>query len=265
MLSELKDFNPQYYLIFGIILGLSLAAPGFLYALRRKALARGGASRKLISSEIFSLFASVYAFFLGFAIVTLWGAYGSARSLVSAEAGAVMVAYRLSVPLPGSEGFRQALVAYSKAVVEDEWPAMDRDQSMSVRASDRLGDVWEAFYAMRPKAADDQSYYTGLGQAVADLNRQRVARSQTLSGNLYPPVWIILGFGLLGVFVGLLLTNPEQTRSQVAMEIIVAFLMFSCVYFIVDIATPFSGVLNVSSAPFTEVHAGMLTLQGAPH
>lgn len=262
--TQFHDFSPDYLVVFGVILGMSLAAPGVLYALRRKTMTHGSASRKLISSEIFSLFASVYAFFLGFAIITLWGAYGSAKELVSAEAGALMVTYRLATPLPGSEGFRQSLVEYSRAVVEDEWPAMDRDLNMSERASDRLGDVWQAFYAMRPAGPLDQPYYVGLGQALADVNRQRVARSQTLSGNLSPPVWVILAFGLFGVFVGLLLTNPEQTRSQVALEIIVAFLMFSCVYFILDIATPFSGVLNVSPGPFTEVHARMLTLQAAP-
>ncbi|MFP5223198.1 MAG: hypothetical protein ACLGSA_12985 [Acidobacteriota bacterium] len=58
---------------------------------------------------------------------------------------------------------------------------------------------------------------------------------------------------------------PGRAGLSLALEIIVAFLMFSCVYFIMDIATPFFGVMNVSSAPFTEVHAGMLTLHGAPH
>jgi len=73
---------------------------------------------------------------------------------------------------------------------------------------------------------------------------------------------VILGFGLIGVFVGLLLTNPEQTRSQVAMGIIVAFLVFSCVYFIIDIDTPFSGALTVSPAPFIKVQAHMIAHLG---
>ena len=263
MMPTVKEFSSEYLAVFGLILALSLGLPGLLFALRRKAMPLARADKKLMSSEIFSLFASVYAFFLGFSIITLWGVFVSAKSLAGAESGHALAAYRLSAPLPGSEPLRLALIAYAKSVVEDEWPLMARDAVMSERSSERMDDVWKAFYAMHAGAGNDSSLYAGLGQTLAQVNAARLSRSQTLAGNLYPPVWVILFFGLGGVFVGLLLTNPEQTRSQVVLEVIVAFLVFSCVYFIVDISTPFSGILNVTPEPFQEAHARMLTLQGA--
>lgn len=262
MFTELKSFSPEYLMVFSIIFGMSLAIPAMLYALRRRTLKSPASSRKLISSEIFSLFATVYAFFLGFAIVTLWGTFVSAKNYVNAEAGAVLVSYHLSMPLEHSHGFRQALADYAKSVVDDEWPSMDRDSSMSEQSVKSFDKIWDSFYHMKPADKESYSLYASVGQSLAEINRQRLSRAQTLSGNLYPPVWVILGFGMVGVLVGLLLTNPEQTGSQVAMEVIVVFLILSCVYFIVDISTPFSGVLNVSAEPFREVHAKILTLQG---
>ncbi|MBI4805546.1 MAG: DUF4239 domain-containing protein [Desulfovibrio sp.] len=262
MFTELKGFNPEYLVVFSIIFGLSLAIPALLYALRRPTLKATAASRKLISSEIFSLFATVYAFFLGFSIVTLWGTFVSAKNSVNSEAGAVLVSYHLSMPLENSRGFRQTLEDYTKSVVDDEWPIMDGQRSMSEQSLRHLDEIWEAFYRMKPADKESYSLYASVGQSLAEISRHRLSRAQTLSGNLYPPVWVILWFGVFGVFVGLLLTNPEQTGSQVAMEVIIVFLILSCVYFIVDISTPFSGVLNVSPEPFQNIHAKIITLQG---
>jgi hypothetical protein len=260
MSPELDAFNPQYLKVFAAILCLALAVPGLLFVLRRRTIGRQAGPRKLLSSEIFSLFASLYAFFLGFSIVTLWGGFVSAKNVVNAEAGAVVTTARLSVPLDRSAPFRQALGVYVKSVIEDEWPAMDRDDAMSERSSELFADVWSAYYAMKPADKDSWSQYSGVGQSLAEINRQRFSRSQTLSGNLYPPIWLILAFGLVGVFAGLLLTNPEQTTTQVFMEIVVAFMVFSCVYLISDLATPFSGVLSVGPGPFQEVYSRLLAM-----
>jgi len=262
MFTEFRGFSLEYLVVFSIIFGVSLAIPALLYALRRRTLKASVAYKKLISPEIFSLFATVYAFFLGFSIVTLWGTFVSAKNSVNAEAGAVLVSYHLSMPLENSRRFQQALADYTKSVVDDEWPFMDQQRSMSEQSFKYLDEIWDAFYGMRPMEKEAYSLYAAVGQSLAEVSRHRLSRAQTLSGNLYPPVWIILWFGIFGVFVGLLLTNPEQTGSQVAMEIIIVFLILSCVYFIMDISTPFSGVLNVSAEPFQNVHAKIITLQG---
>jgi len=245
------DFNPRYYLIFGFIFLLALACSAMLYALRGKTL-REARDKKLMSPEIFALFASVYAFFLGFSIVTLWGTFVSTKALVASEAAAVLSSARLSMPLENSIDFRRALSGYSASVVNDEWPLMAKNDQMSEKSSALFAQAWEAYYAMsRENGASP--LYARVGQQLADAGSFRIARAQNLSGNLYPPVWIILALGVAGVLVGLLLTNPEQRRPQVIMEVIVAFLIFSCVYFILDIDTPFSGVLNVTPWPFQDV------------
>ena len=74
--------------------------------------------------SVFSFFTTIYAFFLGFAIVTLWSAFLTAQANVTREADSLLVAFRISKTLPNSGTFRQALTDYVKSVVADEWPAM---------------------------------------------------------------------------------------------------------------------------------------------
>lgn len=263
MFSGPRDFNLQYLMVFLVILATSLALPALLYLLRRKTLARLDRKGQLITPEIFSFFASLYAFFLGFSIVTLWGNYTSTKSCVAQEASAVLASYRLSLPLDGSEPFRLALTDYTRALIDEEWPTMNDTDSMSERCTDLLRTAWKKFAAMKPRDKGDNAVYTAVGNALSDVSRQRMLREVALTGNLYPPVWVILVFGAGAVFVGLFLTNPEQTKSQVCIEIIVAFLVLSCLYFITDIDTPFSGIITITPDALRDVHATLLTLQGA--
>lgn len=263
MLEDLKDFNPLYLSVFGAIFALSLAIPAALSRLRRRTLVRAGVTRRLFSPEIFSLFATVYAFFLGFSIATLWSNYNAAKSDVTLEAAACLNTYRLSYSLPGGEGLRASLDAYLTSVLDDEWPQMRATNTMSERTAALFEDAWRALRAAKPQDKADNTFHAAVGQGLADMGRLRLARAQALSGNLYPPVWVVLVFGLFAVLVGLFLTNPEQTKSQMAMEVIVGFLIFSCLFFISDIATPFSGIIIISNAPMLDAHATLHALAAA--
>ncbi|WP_243438953.1 DUF4239 domain-containing protein [Fundidesulfovibrio soli] len=263
MLESFQNFGDQYKVVFGLILAASLAMSALLYLLRGRTLARSPRKDHRFAPEIFSLFASMYAFFLGFSIVTLWSNYTATKSCVVQEAGALLTTYRLSLALDGSGAFRSGLMAYARSVVDDEWKTMNASNTMSLHASEQLSESWRAFVAVKPVDKGDISLYTAVGNALSEVSRNRQLREQALQGNLYAPIWVILIFGALAVLLGLFLCNPEQTRSQVCMEVIMIFLILSCLFFIQDIDTPFSGIITIASRPFTDVHAAMLTLAGA--
>ncbi|WP_243311701.1 DUF4239 domain-containing protein [Fundidesulfovibrio agrisoli] len=263
MFESLQNFGDQYKVVFGLILATSLAMSALLYLLRGRTLARSPRKDHRFAPEIFSLFASMYAFFLGFSIVTLWSNYTATKSCVVQEAGALLTTYRLSQTLDGSGAFQSRLMAYARSVVDDEWKTMNATDNMSLHASEQLSESWREFIAMKPADKGDMSLYTSVGTSLTEVSRNRQLREQALQGNLYAPIWVILIFGALAVLLGLFLSNPEQTKSQVCMEVIVVFLILSCLFFIQDIDTPFSGIITISSRSFTDAHAAMLTLAGA--
>ncbi|MFP5240159.1 MAG: DUF4239 domain-containing protein [Acidobacteriota bacterium] len=263
MLESFHNFADQYKVVFGFILASSLAMSALLYMLRGRTLARSPRKEHRFAPEIFSLFASMYAFFLGFSIVTLWSNYTATKSCVVQEAGALLTTYRLSKTLDGSGAFQSGLTAYARSVVDDEWKTMNAANAMSQHTTEQLSDSWRAFIAMKPADKGDNTLYASVGNSLAEVSRNRQLREQALQGNLYAPIWVILIFGALAVFLGLFLSNPEQTKSQVCMEVIVVFLILSCLFFIQDIDTPFSGIITIPSTPFSDAHAAMLTLGGA--
>jgi hypothetical protein len=244
----------QFVILFSLITLISVLISGALLLIRR----RGGGrwrDQEHIQSPVFNFFTTLYAFFIGFAMVTLWSAFLNAKTNVTREADSMMIVYRIAKQLPNSEPFRQAVANYVKTVIDVEWGAMEKDV-MSPAAAQRFEDIWSQFYKLAPDPEKYSELYTNLTEAA----RQRSTRSNMLRGNLYPPIWVILIFGFLSVVYGLYFINRQPTVVSLIYEFMVIFLVLACIYFIYDIDTPFSGLVTVKPDAFQTVYLKMLSL-----
>jgi hypothetical protein len=227
---------------------------GALWLMRRKGGSRWR-SQEHIHSPVFEFFTTLYAFFIGFAMVTLWSAFLNAKTNVTREADSMMIVYHTAKHLPRSEPLRQAVANYVKTVIDVEWETMEKD-ALSPEAERRFEDIWSKFYEMAP----DPEKYSGLYTNLTEAARQRSTRGTMIQGNLYPPVWVILIFGFLSVTYGLYFINRQPTVVSLIYEFMVIFLVLACLYFIFDIDTPFSGLVNVKPDAFRTVYLKMLSL-----
>ena len=249
-----------FFLIFFIILALGLLITGLLYLLRRR-FAKTDLAVEHLHPSVFSFFTTIYAFFLGFAIVTLWSAFLTAQANVTREADSLLVAYRLSKTLPNSGAFRQSLTAYVKSVVDDEWPNMETHDAMSDRTQQSLDKVWDSFILLKPADKGDNDLYIEVGNRLSEASQQRLARTQLTQGNLYPPIWVIIVFGFITVLYGLYFNHMQQNAVRLTFDFMVIFVVLCCIYFIYDIDTPFSGYVVVKPDFFKLAYARMLALQ----
>ena len=249
-----------FFMIFSIILALSLALTGLLYLLRRRSAAAGPTFEPLHPS-VFSFFNTIYAFFLGFAIVTLWSTFLTTQANVTREADALLIAHRLSKILPESGAFRRSLLDYVQSVVEDEWPTMAASDTMSEKTQQSLEKVWDTYLLLRPAAKGDLDIYLEMGNRLSEASRQRLSRAISTQGNLYSPIWVIIVFGFFGVLFGLYFNHFQQNRVRLCFDFMVIFLVLCCIYFIWDIDTPFGGCITVKADIFKHVHAQMLALR----
>jgi hypothetical protein len=243
--------NP-FFILFSLITVISLLISGGLLLMRR----RGGGrwrSQEHIHPSLFNFFTTLYAFFIGFAMVTLWSAFLTAKTNVNREAESLMVVYRTAKHLPGSEAFRRTVANYVQTVIDVEWAEMGKD-IMSPEADQRFDDIWARFYELKDDPNKTSELYGNLNEA----DRQRSSRANILQGNLYPPVWVILIFGFISVVYGLYFINREPTLVSLIYEFMIIFLVLACVYFIFDLDTPFSGLITVKPEAFRTVYLKML-------
>ena len=244
----------DFLIIFFLIFVISALVAGGLMLIRRR-VGHRLKDQEYLHTSIFNFFTTLYAFFIGFAIVTLWSTFLTAKSNVNQEADSIITAYYTSRNLTNSEAFRQALKDYVKTVLEDEWPQMMHD-SMSQEASRRFYDILSKFSELGGNSDKIGGIYTNLTEA----GRQRLSRAITVKGNLYPTVWIILIFGFGSTVFGLILLNRQQTAVSIIFEFMVIFMVLSCLLFIFDIDTPFSGFIIVKPDAFNAIYQRMLGL-----
>ena len=243
--------------VFAIILLISLGTTGLLYLLRNYFAKAGRTAIDQIHPSVFSFFTSLYAFFLGFAIVTLWSAYLNVQANVAQEANSLLIAHHLSRDLPHPEGLQQALADYAKCVIDEEWASMEHDL-MSDKAGRLLGRVWEEFHRLRKSDDRNANIYSDIASRLSEASQQRSARALSLRGNLYPPIWVIVIFGFISVVYGLFFNHMPQSAAKLIFDFLVVFLVLSCIYFIYDIDTPFSGYVVVTPKVFQAAYAQML-------
>jgi hypothetical protein len=250
----------MFFLIFSTILTMSMALTGLLYFMRRR-FATAGLAIEHLHPSIFSFFTTIYAFFLGFAIVTLWSAFLSAQANVTREADNLLMAYRISKTLPNSEEFRQTLSDYVQSVVDDEWPTMANDLSMNQKTQDTWDKLWENFIPLKPADKGDNDVYLEIANFLSQASQHRLSRALLTRGNLYPLVWVIIIFGFLTMLYGVYYNHMQQNPVRLCFDFMVIFVVLSCIYFIHDIDTPFSGYVSVNSDAFKLILARMLALQ----
>jgi len=249
----LTPISSTLIIIFLIFISSALVSGSLLLIRRRFGHRLKG--QEHLDSSIFSFFTTLYAFFIGFAIVTLWSTFLTAKANVNREADALMVSYYTSRSLPNSQDFRRSLKDYVRTVLEDEWPQMEKD-SMSQEAGQRFDDVLAKLVGL----AGDADKIGAIYGSLAEAGRQRLFRATTVQSNLYPMVWIILIFGFGAVVFGLSLLNRQLTTVSLIFEFIVIFVVLVCLFFIYDIDTPFSGFITVQPDAFNTVYQKMLKL-----
>jgi hypothetical protein len=245
--------------VLAVLFSVTLALSGLMLLIRRWTGVHEGL-RDRIQSSPFGFFATLYAFFLGFAIVTLWTNFVNVKFNVTWEAYSLLSSYRLSQSLPNSDKFRQELVRYVKTVLDKEWKSME-EGSMSEEANHLMESAWNHFQELKPADKQDNPIFINIATTLNEARRQRLSRGLALSGNLYEPIWVIIIFGLFTTLFSLYFMHPDQNVIQIIFEFMVLFTLLACIYFIIDLDTPFSGLVRVPADAFQEVYQSMLALK----
>ncbi len=250
----------MFLLIFFTILVVSLLFTCLLYVLRR-CCANMDRPVEHLHPALFSFFTTIYAFFLGFALVTLWSAFLTTQSKVTQEADSLLAAYRLSKTLPDSGPFRLSLLTYVKSIIDEEWPAMEASDALSEKTQEIIEEMWKKFVLLKPTDPNNNDFYIEISNRLNAAAQQRLARGVLTRGNLYSPVWVIIVFGFATLLYGLYFNHIQQNKVRLIFDFMVIFVVLSCIYFIYDIDTPFSGYVTVKPDVFKLVYSRMLALQ----
>ena len=194
---------------------------------------------------------TTYAVILAFMLSGVWSNFQAALRNSEYEANTLVSFGRLGRALPASEREQVQRLAreYAKEMIDNEWPAMARQQ-LSDRSHQIMLELWTILPATQTTTPQQQ---TVVQQALADLSamsehrRIRVLESRT---QLPAILWIVLVLGAVLTVGASCLFGVDDFKVH-ALQVGALSLTISIVLVaIADIDHPFDGVVHVPPTSF---------------
>jgi len=197
------------------------------------------------ATGVYGIVGAGFAILLGFVVLLAFQRYWEAKSKASEEATAVFQQYQVAAlfrPERKRNRLWGELACYARAVVEDEWPAME-----SGRRS-RLVDLWVERMEAEVPAAEitTRSEETAYQQWFENAGKRDAARRERLleaDGSLPALLWIVLILAAVSVvaFTLLFADREERLLGQAISAGSVAAVVVSSLLAVVLLASPFGG------------------------
>ena len=209
---------------------------------------------------LLSALIGVYAVAAGLTAVAVWSNLVDAGSDVSREAAAIAVLYHDlgGYPPPVRQQGRRALIAYTKYVINVEWPLHQKGELPrdTLRIIDK---AQQALVSFEPVSEGQKILQAQVLRSYNQLLQAHWQRLQAVRDTALPAeLWIVVI--LLGAIAisSCFLLRVDSFTMHATVTLLVAAPIALVLYFIAVSDHPFQGGINVSAAPYREVLEKML-------
>jgi hypothetical protein len=200
------------------------------------------------------LIASLAALVLGLLIATAKGSYDAQSNIVKELSANVLLLDRV-LGKYGSETkeARELLRSVVQAIMDNLWPeASDRPANLAPGEARAAGDAtYDKIAALTPKDDAQRALKTRALDIAANLAQSRLRLFAGRDSSLPRPLLVVLVFWLTILFIGYGLLAPRNA-TVVAVLLVCTLSVSGAVFLLLELATPFAGIMRVSSAPLRD-------------
>ena len=166
---------------------------------------------------------TMFSVLLAFTIFYALQNYQRARDGGTMEAISVTELHNVADVLEGHDGTRLHgdLICYSRAVVSDEWPAMERGES-SAAVQGWVDKMVADFEATNPTNAKQEAAYSQWFDQQAQRRDGRRARAAEAAPSVPMPLWIVLGIGATAILT-YMCVQADRREGPVVQAVPIAF------------------------------------------
>lgn len=215
---------------------------------------RAGKSSSDHNSVLGYFFSSVgafYSFLLAFVVVNTWSSLTSAQTNIYEESSNLPgMYYNVSVfPDEHRIALQTTLKAYAHAVIDHEWPAMDRGEA-SPEVNRLLEDLRRQVLAIQPQNPQQSALYGAMLGHMGKLAATRRVRLNQAHPSIPTPFWIgLIGGGVMLIGVGMGFHAPK-IWMHVALMAVLALVVSSSLCLARTMDHPFHGGIKVPPTAF---------------
>ena len=232
---------------------MSLAIGGMLLV-RRSVTLSTLESHNQVAGYIYGVVGVVYAVLLAFIVIVVWQQHTQVQIQVEREANQLGDLYRNARVFPEEVRTRlqNQIRAYSRIVVEKEWPAMAKGET-SPDAWVAINQLWRAYQQVEARNDHERLWYAKSIDQLERLGDYR--RLRLLSNRAAVPVlmWVVLlATGAITIGFSFFFGTPNssaQALMTAALSATIGFVLF----LIWDLNHPFAGLVRVEPVAFQQL------------
>jgi hypothetical protein len=189
----------------------------------------------------------VYGVYLAFTVVIVWQHYADAETTASREAIVLNELWRDTEALPVRDLMHREIHAYTKSVIEDEFPNMAAGRGAHPRTAEAYEEMWRTMQSAA-LAPNDPVQHAFFAEAVRQMNAvTENRRGRLLSGDADLPeaMWSLLIVGGIGMVAFSYLIGTPHRWVQVVVTAFLAGLLAYSICLVFALVNPFSGDASV--------------------
>jgi hypothetical protein len=216
-----------------------------------------GVDRLSLNNEVagfkFAVIGVFYAVLLAFVVVAVWEDFRQTEAAVRDEAKAAVDLHRITLALPADSGaeIRKHLVAYTKDVRDYEWPTMAVGEPSNIVITNLAG-LSRAVFSVNPSTWQELALYQDALRLLARMTDNRNERLDSADGSVPGILWFVLIVGALITLGYPAFFGSTNVVAQVLMTAALAVLVAIAMLVGLAFDYPFTGAVQVSSAPFDQ-------------
>jgi Protein of unknown function (DUF4239) len=248
-----------------ILLSVLLAVAGQA-VVRRRVAHETLVAHTTVAGYVYATIAVIYAVILAQVVVAAWDEYEEARGAAAAEASAVLDLLRLAggFPEPQRTEVEAALLAYARAVVDGEWPAMARREAPTPETTARLLEVWRIYDRLGSGPVGDSALYAVSLDELDELDDARGDRLLASRRGLPRLMWTTLIAGGVLTVAFAYFFGVENRIAQALMVAMLAATIALLLLLVQSLNAPFRGASRIEPDGFERVLRLPLVEGGAP-
>lgn len=203
---------------------------------------------------IYNAMGVVFSIVFAFITVLVWQNYNNVSDSVNKEAGHLNNMYRLYSAFPPEEAKsgKESLRAYTKIVIEDEWPLLKKDQ-FSTEAYKTLLSIEEKMIQYQPQSISQSNAHQHMLRLMTEYTELRRSRIYSAQFALAHPAWIgLISSSFIFLFFSCLF-KMQSTRTHLILIAFLGLTIVGVVYFLALYIHPFLGPMAIGPEPFQKL------------
>jgi len=250
--------------LFGIVFvgGFIALSVGLALALRPFVQKRYGDEHNAVLDTGFSAVGTMYAIVAGLLVFGVYSTFDDASRAAADEAANLVLMYHQAgaFPEPERDQAQQAIVNYTRSVIEDDWPALAdaKGSPKTDQALDRMFAVW-APMTPDPQWSDEYSASVDELSNVLTLRYERIDDSEAALNPIY---WVLLFVGAFLTILHLVLLRMENRTMHLVAVGVTAAMLGMVLFLLIEVNQPFRGQIVVYPTRF---EAALTTMENIGH